>query len=63
MSITLEIEEVIRQLTKAKVSDENINSALKINNKLVEMLLKKNVSENKTKTIEELFINSLKKND
>ena len=63
MIITPEIEEVIRQLTKAKVSDENINSALKINNKLVEMLLKKNVSENKTKTIEELFINSLKKND
>jgi len=63
MSITPEIEEVIKQLTKAKVSDKNIKSALKINNKLVEMLLKKNASENKTKTIEELFINSLKIND
>ena len=63
MSITSEIEEVIKQLTKAKVSDKNIKSALKINNKLVEMLLKKNASKNKTKTIEELFINSLKIND
>jgi hypothetical protein len=63
MSSSPEIEYIISQLMKAKVSEKNINSAFKINKSLVEMLLKKNVNEDKKQTIKELFLNISKKNN